>query len=81
VSLRTRLKALERHRRQVSGRPFRMVFSNAGEPLDLSQATCTRTLWANGQLMELVNLNGGDYGLNDEGLERFINSFPVEHRL
>jgi hypothetical protein len=29
--------------------------------------------------MELVNLHGGDYGLSDEDLERFVQSFPIEH--
>jgi hypothetical protein len=28
--------------------------------------------------MEYVNLNGGNYGLSDEELERFIQSFPIE---
>jgi hypothetical protein len=30
--------------------------------------------------MEIVNLNGGDYGLRQEDLESFIQSFPVERR-
>jgi hypothetical protein len=28
--------------------------------------------------MEIVNLHGGDYGLREEDLESFIQSFPVE---
>jgi hypothetical protein len=31
--------------------------------------------------MEVVNLNGSRDGLNDEDLERFIQSFPIEGRL
>jgi hypothetical protein len=81
VNLKARLKTLERRQRQVLKEPFRMVVSHAGKPLDLTKATCSRTLWPNGHLMEFVNLNGGDYGLKDEDLERFINSFPVETRL
>jgi hypothetical protein len=65
--------------RQVFREPFRLVVSHAGEPLDLAKATCTRTMWPNGHLMEIVNLNG-DYGLNTEDLENFIQSFPVERR-
>jgi len=30
--------------------------------------------------MEIVNLNCGDYGLREEDLENFIQSFPVERR-
>jgi hypothetical protein len=30
--------------------------------------------------MEIVNLNGGDYGLSEEQLESFIQTFPVERR-
>jgi hypothetical protein len=78
MGLNARLKTLERHQRQVLKEPFRVVVSHVGEPLDLAKATCTRTIWPNGQLFELVNLNGGDYGLSDEDLERFIQSFPVE---
>ena len=52
--------------------------SYTGQPLDLSKATCTRTLHADGHVFEWVNLHGGDYGLSDEDLERFIQSFPIE---
>ena len=78
MNLKARLQRLERERSQVWREPFRVVVSHAGEPLDLAKATCRRTLWPNGQLLELVNLNGGDYGLRDEDLERFIQSFPIE---
>jgi hypothetical protein len=80
VSLKTRLKLLERQHSQVAREPFRMVVSHAGKPLDLAKATCTRTLMPDGQLMELVNLHGSNYGLSDEDLERFIQSFPIEAR-
>ena len=79
MNIRTRLKALE-HARASSLEPFRLVVSHAGEPLDLAKATCTRTRWPNGHLMEIVNLNCGDYGLREEDLENFIQSFPVERR-
>ncbi|MCU1338353.1 MAG: hypothetical protein JWO19_3934 [Bryobacterales bacterium] len=77
MNLRGRLKQLERQQSQVAREPLRVVVSHAGEPLDLSKATCMRTLWPNGQLMEYVNLNGANYGLRDEDLERFIQSFPI----
>jgi len=80
VNLKARLKTIERQRMHVSREPFRLVTSHAGEPLDLSKATCTRTVWPDGQLMELVNLHGSNDGLSDEDLERFIQSFPIERR-
>jgi len=78
VGLKARLQKLERQRSAITREPLRIVVSLAGKPLDLTKATCTRTLWPNGQLMEYVNLHGGDYGLTDEDLERFIQSFPIE---
>jgi hypothetical protein len=78
VNLKARLKQLERQQSQTSREPFRVVVSHAGKPLDLAKATCTRTIWPNGQLFELVNLNGGDYGLREEDLETFIQGFPIE---
>ena len=80
MNLNARLKTLERHQGQVFREPFRLVVSDAGEPLDLTKATCTRTMWPNGHVMEIVNLNGGDYGLREEDLEIFIQSFLVERR-
>ncbi|HEV2174914.1 MAG TPA: hypothetical protein VGR71_15180 [Nitrospira sp.] len=80
MGLNTRLKTLERQQRQIFKEPFRLVVSHAGEPLDLSKATCSRTMWPNGHLMEIVNLHGTDEGLSKEDLENFIQSFPVERR-
>jgi hypothetical protein len=81
MSLKTRLSRLEREQTQISREPFRVVVSRAGEPFDLAKATCTRTIMQNGQLMELVNLNGSRESLSDDDLERFIQSFPIEGRL
>jgi hypothetical protein len=35
-------------------------------------------LCTNGELMEVLNLNGGKDGLGAEELERWIASFPLE---
>ena len=78
MNLKARLKRLERQQSQIALEPFRVVVSHAGKPLDLAKATCTRTIWPNGQLFEFVNLNGTDHGLSKEDLEKFIQSFPVE---
>ena len=69
------LKALERARSHVSPEPFRVVTRCVvGEP-NLASSTCTRRLSANGQLTEIVAIDGF---MNDEDLEKFIQSFPVE---
>ena len=80
MSLKTRLKKLERDRSRVSREPFRVIVSHAGKPSDLSKATCKRTLWPDGRLMEVVNLHGSDDGLSEEDLEKFIESHPIEGR-
>jgi hypothetical protein len=81
VNLKGRLQRLERQHTQVSREPLRFVVSRAGKPLDLSKATCTRTIMPDGRLMEYVDLNGGDYGLSEEDLEEFIQSHPIEGHL
>jgi hypothetical protein len=78
LNLKARLKTLERHQRRVL-EPLRIVVSQVGR-LDLAKATCTRTMWPNGHLMEIVNLHGTDGGLSKEDLEKFVQSFPVERR-
>ena len=79
MGLNARLKTLERHQRRIFTQPLRIVVSQVG-PLDLSKATCTRTIWPNGHLMEIVNLHGTDVDLSKEDLEKFVQSFPVERR-
>ena len=80
MRLTARLTTLERQQRRVSGNRLRVVVSRAGKPCDLSKATCSRTLFPNGHLMEIVDLKGGDYDLREDDLENFIQSFPVERR-
>ena len=78
MNIRARLKKLERQRSLVSQEPFRVIVSHAGKPFDLTKATCRRTQWPDGRLMEVVNLHGSDDGLSEEHLETFIQSHPVE---
>ena len=47
-------------------------------PCDLSEATCSRRLWPDGQRMEIVTLDGAREGVSDRDLEKFIHSFPIE---
>jgi hypothetical protein len=75
MNLGRRLKALERARSPISQEVFRVVRrSVCGEP-NLANSTCTRRLGANGLLMEMVKIDGT---MNDEDLEKYIQSFPVE---
>ena len=78
MSLKTRLQKLERQHSQAEGGRFRVVVSRVGKPFDLATATCTRTLMADGGLLEIVNVNGSGNDLSDEELERFIQSHPIE---
>ncbi len=55
MGLNARLKAMERHQRRIFKEPLRIVVSRVG-PLNLAKATCTRTMWPNGHLMEIVNI-------------------------
>jgi hypothetical protein len=80
VNLKARLKTLEKHKHQVLKEPFRIIFSHVGEPLDLTKATCSRTIWPSGHLFEVVSLNGSDDDLSEEDLENFVQSFPIEYR-
>jgi hypothetical protein len=54
-----------------------VIGSVCGSP-NLTTSTCTRTLGPDGPLTEVVQLNGGRDGLNDEDLERFIERFPIQ---
>ena len=56
---------------------FRLVVSGMDHPLNLETSRCTRTLCPNGTLMEVLHLDGIRGNLNDEELDRFVGSFPV----
>jgi hypothetical protein len=78
MNLKNRLKTLERQQREVSNNRIRVVVTRVGPRLDLAKATCSRTVWPDGQLFELVKLNSTREGLSEEDLESFIQSFPIE---
>ena len=63
-----------RHPRQC----LRLVVSAVSRELKLETSTCRRTLTASGCLMEVVTLDGRRDGLNDEELDKFVKSFPIE---
>lgn len=56
---------------------YRMVVRSWGPEEGLQNATCKRTLCANGLLMEVVRLHGSGDGLTDQDLDRFVESFPI----
>lgn len=78
MNLKARLQKLERQHSQAESGRFRVIVSRVGEPFDLATATCSRTLMADGGLLEIVNVNGSGNDLSDEELETFIQSFPIE---
>ncbi len=45
---------------------------------NLANSTCRRTLSADGQLTEIVHIEGGVDDFTNEDLERFIAGFPIE---
>jgi hypothetical protein len=52
----------------------RILVEKAYKPLDLANSTCDRRLNEDGVLKEIVHIEGH---LDDEELERFIESFPI----
>ena len=58
-----------------------MMISMAGAEPSLEDATCTRTLWSDGTLFEMVEFNRHNEGpdeLTDEELDKWLESFPVD---
>ncbi len=79
-----RVRRLENRLHVVAGprQRFRMVVCRMDRKPSLEGATCQRSLYANGTLLELVRLDRSDEGretLTDEELERWVAGFPV-HR-
>ena len=78
TNLKRRVNSLEHPRSgPVPGHVRIVIRSVCGSP-NLSTSSCTRTLGPDGALTEVVHLDGGRDGLNDQDLETFIASFPVQ---
>jgi len=59
---------------------FQLVFSRIGREESLENATCSRAIWPNGTLFEMVDLKGSKEGhgrLSDEELDRWVENFPI----
>jgi hypothetical protein len=80
TNLQRRLQSLERPRYGLVPEHVRVVIRSVCGPPNLATSTCTRTLGPDGALTEVVHLGGGRDGLNDEDLEKFIASFPIQRR-
>jgi hypothetical protein len=78
MNLKRRLNALEQRRSQISKEPFRVLIRTVCGPLNLATSSCERRLGQDGQLTDLVHLDGGRDGLTDEQLEKWIATFPIE---
>ena len=74
--LNGRIAKLERSLPPPSGVKlhFRILVEKAYKPADLANSTCDRKLTVDGVLKEIVHIDGH---LDDEELERFIESFPI----
>ena len=78
MNLKRRLNALEQRRSQVSKEPFRVLIRSVCGVPNLANSTCERRLGRDGQLTEIVHLDGGRDDLTDEELEAWIATFPIE---
>ena len=58
---------------------MRFICTTVGD-LNLANCTCTRTLMANGELLESVHLDGSVEGLCRETLDAFVARFPIERQ-
>jgi|GEM_PF-2348021 len=56
---------------------WRVVVSAIARPLNLEKSRCTRTLGSDGQITEMVILDGSRDYISDEELDRFVAGFPV----
>jgi hypothetical protein len=78
--LASRIGRLESNCNLAGGprRVFRVVVSAIAMPLNLENSKCTRTLQADGALLEVVQLDGTCRGLSEAELDEFVQSFPVQ---
>jgi|HubBroStandDraft_6_1064221.scaffolds.fasta_scaffold35516_2 hypothetical protein len=75
----SRLKALERIRKDLEGKHLRVItHGSASFQVNLANSSCKRTLGADGILMEMVELGGNVESMTDAELDAFVESFPIE---
>ena len=75
----SRLKALERMRKELEGKHLRVIWTgSASFKVNLANSTCKRTLRRDGLLMEMVELDGNPDSMSDAELDAWVESFPIE---
>jgi len=57
---------------------FRVIVSLIAKPLHLASSTCTRSLWPDGTVFELVHLSGSDDQLDRAQLDRIVAKLPID---
>jgi len=56
---------------------FRVIVSAIAKPLNWETSTCTRTLSANGSLLEVLILDGNCGDVSDQEFDQFVGRFPL----
>jgi len=75
----SRLKALERIRKELEGKHMRVVWTGSVSfKVNLANSTCKRTRRADGLLMEMVELDGDPDSMTDAEFDAWVASFPIE---
>jgi hypothetical protein len=71
----------DRFQTQLSGKPknsLRIIVTRAGSgPASLATSTCTRYV-RDGELTEVVHLDGERDAISDDELETFVARFPID---
>jgi hypothetical protein len=74
----------ERHAINSSGElrvAVRLIISTPWKgPLNLAASRCRRLLNTGGAVNEIIELDGRAEDIDEEGLEKFIASFPIQSR-
>jgi hypothetical protein len=55
---------------------FRVIVSAIAKPLNWETSKCTRTLGANGSLLEVLILDGNCRDVSAKELDQFVGRFP-----
>jgi hypothetical protein len=78
MSLKARLKSLERVRRQTVPKTIRVIVRlDFLGPAKLADSTCNRTRLRNGVVTEMVDLDGSRQGISEEELDAWVAGFPI----
>ena len=80
-SLESRVAARAMLETQGDQQRFRVNVSEVGKSFKLEDARCSRSLWPNGTVFEMVEV--GAYDITEaesEQIERWIRTVPINHR-